>query len=59
MSEARWVKLDVGQFEIKEMQCVKCINRILNPLVCNKYPERKPLEVLKCKGECLKFKVEE
>ena len=55
MSQDRWAKLDKGQFEIKEMQCERCINKLQNPMVCTEFPDRKPSYVLKVEADCPKF----
>lgn len=56
----RWAKLDKGQFEIKSLQCKKCIHwSSSNPMVCTEYPERKPNCVLKVECDCPKFEPKE
>ena len=56
MSQDRWTKLDKGEFEIKEMQCENCINKLQNPMICKQFPDRKPNFVLKVEANCPKFK---
>ena len=48
-----------GEFIILETQCEKCAHKLKNPVVCEEYTERKPAFVLRCEGECPKFKAEE
>ena len=55
MSQDRWSKLDKGEFEIKEMQCENCINKLQSPMTCKKYPDRKPNFVLKVEANCPKY----
>lgn len=44
-----------GEFQILEMQCERCINKLPNPMVCSEYTERKPNYVLRVECGCPKF----
>lgn len=44
-----------GEFEILEMQCEKCLNKLSNPLICKKFHNKKPTYVLKCEEKCIEF----
>lgn len=59
MSQDRWVKLDKGQFEIKEMQCETCMNKLRSPMKCKKFSDRKPSFVLKAEANCPEFEPKE
>ena len=58
MSQERWPKLDKGQFEIKEMQCENCLYKMKNPMICKKFPDRKPSFVLKVEADCIEYQKE-
>ena len=55
MSQQRWAMADKGHFEILEMQCKSCIYKLQDPMICKKFPERKPNNVLRVEADCPKF----
>jgi len=55
MSQQRWAMADKGHFEILEMQCKNCIYKLQDPMICKKFPERKPNNVLRVEADCPKF----
>ena len=55
MSKERWTMLNNDVFEIKEMQCKNCIYKLQDPMICKKFPERKPNNVLRVEANCPKF----
>lgn len=44
-----------GEIEILEIQCERCKHKLANPKVCTKYPDGKPIGVLRAEEECPKF----
>ena len=49
--------LDKGQFEVKEVMCESCRYNNIGPLVCDKFPDRKPNYVLKCTQKCEEYEL--
>ncbi|MBA4496351.1 hypothetical protein ACFO25_15930 [Paenactinomyces guangxiensis] len=50
-----WTK--PGEIEFLEIQCETCKhNKLANPTVCTKYPDGKPVGVLRAEEKCPGFK---
>lgn len=54
-SYKRWNDPENGTWKVKVIQCKQCEFNQRNPMICTKFPDRKPSYVLKCEKECPEF----
>lgn len=48
-----------GEIKILKLQCDNCRYQLKELYVCDKFLDRKPLEVLRCEEECPKFEAKQ